>query len=58
MREEGYYWVKSDGEWEIGYFSRAVPGYPSHWSLPSSINYNDLVDSDFEEIDEKRLTHE
>lgn len=59
MREEGYYWVKWDGDWHIGYFRPNRSGNPSAWTLTAYVNDSWwLYDSDFESIDEKRLTHE
>lgn len=51
MREEGYYWVKYNGKWMIAEFWRS-----GLWWLTGALpHYNE---EDFEEIDEKRLTHE
>lgn len=53
MREEGYYWVKSYGEWIVAEFSCGV------WFMSGcDKDYYWLKDKDFDEIDEKRLTHE
>lgn len=64
MREEGYYWVKYEGLWTIGFWRpRKGEGAKDHkgeiiydWSI---ISYHDdswwLDDSDFEEINETRL---
>ncbi len=51
MREEGYYWVKYRGNWIV-----AECPFGTYWWIPGD-DYQ-LNDSDFEEIDEKRLTHE
>jgi len=45
-RKDGYYWVKFNGMWKIGYYTR---GYIFiYWSLVGS-DY-DYCDSDFSEI--------
>lgn len=52
MREEGYYWVKVKGhkQFTVAYW------FDGKWWLPmSSVPW---TNSYFEEIDEKRLTHE
>lgn len=55
MREEGYYWVKYNGNWIIMELSKhPIGGLRWH-----KIGYHwTIKESDFEEIDEKRLTHE
>lgn len=54
MREEGYYWVKKGGEkWIVAEFSCGV------WFMSGfDKDHYWLNDEDFEEIDEKRLTHD
>lgn len=52
MREEGYYWVKYGGLWIV-----------AQWQLSNRLwwvcGYEYSVsETDFEEIDEKRLTHD
>ena len=47
MRETGYYWVKLDGIFEIGYYSGLL------WTLIETENY--FEDDYFEEIDENRI---
>ena len=60
MRQEGYYWVKYDGEWEIAYFSVTYSmHYDGEWSLnPAIANETVLQDSDFEEINENRIVYD
>lgn len=55
MREEGYYWVKSDGEWIVALWFKYSASF-SCWLIPGTDN--EIDDDFFEEIDEKRLTHE
>lgn len=50
MREEGYYWVKLNENWIIARW------YNDAWYLAGFVGCR--FDIDFEEIDEKRLTHE
>lgn len=52
MREEGYYWVRMRpfGKWHIAEW------YNGYWI--TSWSQNKYLDPYFEEIDEKRLTHE
>lgn len=53
MRLQGYYWVKYNGEWTVGQYTLDKVG---KWGLPSSFYDNWWVeDSDFEEIDERRI---
>lgn len=49
-REEGYYWVKFCGRWIVSEWDG------NYWIIPGYISASD--GTDFEEIDEKRLTHE
>ncbi len=48
MRESGYYWVMRNGEWEIAEWA-----LNSWWVIMDDRNF---VDSNFEEIDERRIT--
>lgn len=54
MREQGYYWVRYNGEWEINYFERK--GDSGGWitSKDSDIaaRWDDVI---YDEIDEKRI---
>lgn len=55
-RTPGYYWVKYNGEWTVGQYTLDKVG---KWGLPSSFYDNWWVeDSDFEEIDERRIERE
>jgi hypothetical protein len=57
MREEGYYWVKMGGDWQIARWSSPyTDGTEPEWSVIAwLIPFND---SDFEEIDERRITRD
>lgn len=55
MREEGYYWVRTDNIWIVAQWFKYSSGF-SCWLIPG--NDRELLDDFFEEIDEKRLTHE
>jgi hypothetical protein len=47
-REEGYYFVKHEGDWEVMWWGHNC------WLSVWESNY---IDSDFEEIDETPITH-
>lgn len=55
MRQEGYYWVKYEGAWHVAHFRHTSNPLP--WTLLINNSWF-LHDSDFEEINENRLTHE
>jgi hypothetical protein len=52
-REEGYYWVQWNRNWTITYYS-----YGHWWMKMARRNglFTFAVDSDFKEIDERRIT--
>jgi hypothetical protein len=52
MREPGYYWVKNDGKWIIALWVN--DGHYTEWEIGDRIEQ----DSDFEEIDERRITRD
>jgi hypothetical protein len=55
MREEGYYWVKYEGEWHVAHYV----GTRESWSFAAYIDDSWWFrDEDFEEIDERRLIRE
>lgn len=64
MRAEGYYWVKYEGRWEIAHYRRDgkkdFEGKDMYfWTLPTIIDESWWhSDSDFEEIDERRIERE
>lgn len=49
MRKNGYYWVKSRGAWWMAMYL----GVNKVWLLFGNNNY--AKDSDFEEIDERKI---
>ena len=50
MREIGWYWVKLDDYYEIGYWNKVF------WTLTDSENH--FEDNYFDEIDEKQIKRE
>lgn len=49
MREEGYYYVKFGGKWQIAYWFPNLEWWECHF-------ISELVyDKDFEQIDEKKI---
>lgn len=58
MRKQGYYWVKYNGEWEIGHYRchNVSEGISYFWTLPAIVDESWWHgDSDFDEIDERRI---
>lgn len=51
-RERGYYWIKHSGHWTVADYC----GHPFGWFVIGSDENRD--DEDFDEIDERKLTHE
>lgn len=49
MRQSGYYWVKYNGEWEVAEYFESW----NNWNQCGVLQ--DYEDSDFEEIDERRI---
>ena len=54
MREDGYYWIKADGVWVIGYWNKEGWGY--RWS-DGKVDFMAkwVKDSELDEIDERRI---
>ena len=52
MREEGWYWVKLRGEWEIKEWSSFIGRWVTRGLTA------DLYDSQWEEIDERKIIRE
>lgn len=52
MREFGFYWVVSGGVWHVAYWSDIFDG----WYLTGC--EDKLIDSDMDEIDERRIVRE
>jgi hypothetical protein len=56
-RDSGYYWVKYKGEWHIAYYRHANKDNPDAWTLTAYVDDSWwFYDSDFEEIDENKIT--
>lgn len=53
-REEGFYWVKHEGNWEIAKWYEYVGGR-FEWDF---FDRTQIVDGDFDEIDERRIERE
>lgn len=51
-RESGYYWVKIKGEWIVAQWDKSM----DWWVITG--NEHLFYDSDFEEIDERRIVRE
>ena len=51
-RENGFYWVKFAGYWQVSYWSK----FNICWYLASSLRR--AADEDFSEIDERRIVRE
>jgi len=52
MREEGYYWVKLDGDFIIGYYSKRF----NDWEIVGNKRF--MGETRFSEIDEKQIKRE
>lgn len=53
MREPGFYWVNQYGKWIVAEWQNT-----RWWICGCGLDDDWYDDSDFESIDEKRLTHE
>ena len=54
-REDGFYWVKFRGKWMIAYWTN-YENFDSCWTSGKYPD-NEFFDSDFKQIDERKLTH-
>ena len=53
-RENGYYWIRVNGDWQIGYYTKdRVPAavLVCEWETLTS----NLCESDLQEIDERQI---
>lgn len=56
MREEGYYWVKHQGNWEIAKWYQYVGGkFEWDFFTEMRINKSKVVFPDLDEIDQRRI---
>ena len=53
MRQSGYYWVDYQGEWMIMYWELQGSIKIGYWTCVG--NENVFIDSEFREIDERRI---
>ena len=49
LRNHGYYWLKGNNEWLIGYYDAC----DNSWTIVG--NNNVFFDNNFDEIDEKQI---
>ena len=64
-RKEGYYWVKYEGQWHVAQYRHTKVELPfgdkdsGAWTLAAYVDDSWwFYDSDFEEINEKRIERE
>ena len=51
MREQGYYWIKWDGDWFVSYYTK--PHYEGEYTW--QVGIDGFTDDELEEIDERRI---
>lgn len=53
-RQEGYYWIKYDGDYMIGYCYKCGMGYMV-WNILNQLDEVIIRDSDLDHINENRI---
>ena len=55
-REDGYYWVKMEGIWEVAEYTQPNQHHEGYWSVIGYIGATD--DESMEAIDERRIVRD
>ena len=54
MREEGYYWIRWNGDWFVSYYTK--PYYEGDYTW--RVGIDEFTDGELDEIDERRIKRE
>ena len=54
MREEGYYWIRWNGDWFVSYYTK--PYYEGDYTW--QVGIDEFTDGELDEIDERRIKRE